>query len=42
VVLSEALCPFGPLPFTELHADGHLTLVEEELRASGIRSRSGG
>ena len=30
VVLSEALCPFGPLPFTELHADGHLTLVEEE------------
>lgn len=30
VVLSEALCPYGPLPFTELHADGHLTLVEEE------------
>ena len=30
VVLSAALCPFGPLPFTELHADGSLTLVEEE------------
>jgi glycine dehydrogenase subunit 2 len=30
VVLSEALCPYGPLPFTELHADGTLTLVEEE------------
>ena len=30
VVLSEALCPYGPLPFTELFADGHLTLVEEE------------
>lgn len=30
VVLSEALCPYGPLPFSELHADGTLTLVEEE------------
>jgi glycine dehydrogenase subunit 2 len=30
VVLSEALSPFGPLPFTELYEDGHLTLVEEE------------
>ena len=30
VVLSEALSPFGPLPFTERHADGHITLVEEE------------
>ena len=30
VVLSEALSPYGPLPFTERHADGHLTLVEEE------------
>ena len=30
VVLSEALCPFAPLPFTELQADGHLSLVEEE------------
>ena len=30
VVLSEALCPYGPLPFTELFEDQHLTLVEEE------------
>ncbi len=30
VVLSEALSPFGPLPFTERHRDGHITLVEEE------------
>jgi glycine dehydrogenase subunit 2 len=30
VVLSEALSPYGPLPFTERHADGHYTLVEEE------------
>ena len=30
VVLSEALSPFGPLPFTERHADGHFALVEEE------------
>jgi glycine dehydrogenase subunit 2 len=30
VVLSEALSPYGPLPFTERHADGHITLVEEE------------
>ena len=30
VVLSEALSPYGPLPFTELYADGHITLVEEE------------
>ena len=30
VVLSEALSPYGPLPFTERHADGHFTLVEEE------------
>ena len=30
VVLSEALSPYGPLPFTERHADGYLTLVEEE------------
>ena len=30
VVLSEALSPFGPLPFTERHADGTFTLVEEE------------
>jgi glycine dehydrogenase subunit 2 len=30
VVLSEALSPFGPLPFTERYSDGHYTLVEEE------------
>ncbi len=30
VVLSEALAPFGPLPFTARHPDGHLTLIEEE------------
>jgi glycine dehydrogenase subunit 2 len=30
VVLSEALSPFGPLPFTERHADGRYSLVEEE------------
>ncbi|MEK6636784.1 MAG: aminomethyl-transferring glycine dehydrogenase subunit GcvPB [Pseudomonadota bacterium] len=30
VVLSEALSPFGPLPFTERHADGGYTLIEEE------------
>jgi glycine dehydrogenase subunit 2 len=30
VVLSEALSPFGPLPFTERYADGVITLVEEE------------
>lgn len=30
VVLSEALSPFGPLPFTERHSDGHIALVEEE------------
>ena len=30
VVLSQALSPFGPLPFTERHGDGHITLVEEE------------
>ena len=30
MVLSEALAPYGPLPFTERHADGHITLVEEE------------
>lgn len=30
VVLSEALAPFGPLPFTARMADGHLQLIEEE------------
>ncbi len=29
-VLSEALAPFGPLPFTARMADGHIQLIEEE------------
>ena len=33
VVLSAALAPYGPLPFTERHANGHITLVEEETAA---------
>ena len=30
VVLSKALAPFGPLPFTARYADGHIALIEEE------------
>nr|WP_246385929.1 aminomethyl-transferring glycine dehydrogenase subunit GcvPB [Novosphingobium hassiacum] len=30
VVLSEALSPFGPLPFTSRQADGSMKLIEEE------------
>jgi len=30
VVLSAALAPFGPLPFTARMADGHVQLIEEE------------
>jgi glycine dehydrogenase subunit 2 len=30
VVLSEALSPFGPLPFTARYADGTVKLIEEE------------
>ena len=30
VVLSEALCPFAPLPFTARDADGIVRLIEEE------------
>ncbi len=30
VVLSEALAPYGPLPFTARQADGHIRLIEEE------------
>ncbi|WP_242137519.1 aminomethyl-transferring glycine dehydrogenase subunit GcvPB [Sphingomonas sp. TREG-RG-20F-R18-01] len=30
VVLSEALAPFGPLPFVAKQADGHFALIEEE------------
>jgi glycine dehydrogenase subunit 2 len=29
-VLSEALSPFGPLPFTARYQDGHIGLIEEE------------
>jgi glycine dehydrogenase subunit 2 len=29
-VLSEALSPFGPLPFTARYEDGHIRLIEEE------------
>ena len=29
-VLSKALAPFGPLPFTARMADGHIALIEEE------------
>ena len=30
VVLSEALSPYGPLPYTARNADGHYALIEEE------------
>ena len=30
VVLSKALAPFGPLPFTARQSDGHIQLIEEE------------
>ena len=30
MVLSEALSPYGPLPFVALQADGHYALIEEE------------
>jgi glycine dehydrogenase subunit 2 len=30
VVLSEALCPYGPLPYTARQADGYVRLIEEE------------
>jgi len=30
VVLSEALAPYGPLPFTARRKDGHIDLIEEE------------
>jgi glycine dehydrogenase subunit 2 len=33
VVLSEALCPYGPLPYTA-HADGTVKLIEEEEAAA--------
>jgi glycine dehydrogenase subunit 2 len=34
VVLSEALCPYGPLPYTARQADGYIRLVEEESAAA--------
>jgi glycine dehydrogenase subunit 2 len=37
VVLSEALCPFAPLPFVTRQADGSLRLIEE---AEAARDRS--
>ncbi|MEZ5744150.1 MAG: aminomethyl-transferring glycine dehydrogenase subunit GcvPB [Sphingomonadaceae bacterium] len=30
VVLSEALCPFGPIPYTAKYEDGSIRLIEEE------------
>ena len=33
VVLSEALCPYGPLPYTARQADGYVRLIEEESAA---------
>ena len=30
VVLSKALCPYGPLPYTARYADGTVKLIEEE------------
>jgi glycine dehydrogenase subunit 2 len=33
VVLSEALSPYGPIPFTARYADGHIRLIEEETAA---------
>jgi glycine dehydrogenase subunit 2 len=41
VVLSEALCPFAPLPFVVRGADGSLRLVEEE-SAAEMESQSFG
>ncbi len=33
MVLSEALCPYGPLPYTARQADGYIRLIEEEVAA---------
>ena len=41
VVLSEALCPYGPLPYTARQADGHIRLVEEESAAAEHREGFG-
>lgn len=42
VVLSQALAPFGPLPFVVRQADGRFHLVEEETAASEGHDRSFG
>ncbi len=42
VVLSEALAPFGPLPFTARMADGTVQLVEEENAAEHDHARAFG
>ena len=42
VVLSEALAPFGPLPFTVRMADGSVQLIEEEDAASHGHSQAFG
>jgi glycine dehydrogenase subunit 2 len=42
VVLSEALSPFGPLPFTARSADGFVALVEEESAEEFGHTRSFG
>ncbi|MDF8331806.1 aminomethyl-transferring glycine dehydrogenase subunit GcvPB [Novosphingobium cyanobacteriorum] len=42
VVLSEALAPFGPLPFSARQADGSVRLVEEENAAEEGHSQAFG
>ncbi len=42
VVLSEALAPFGPLPFTARMADGEVLLIEEEDAAAMDHAQSFG
>ena len=36
VVLSKALCPYGPLPYTARYADGSVKLIEEEDAAEAM------
>ena len=40
VVLSEALAPFAPLPYTARYADGSVQLIEEEDAADGACRRA--
>jgi glycine dehydrogenase subunit 2 len=42
VVLSEALSPFGPLPYTARTADGHIHLIEEADADAFEREHFGG